>query len=79
MLETLPIVKFGDPEPAKSANGDVELENGKYSSCPVTKTDFTADGTRNSPAAAAIIASSAQSGVGSDTQPKSGDNEAQQP
>ncbi|KAH7370595.1 hypothetical protein BKA65DRAFT_20816 [Rhexocercosporidium sp. MPI-PUGE-AT-0058] len=28
MLETLPIVKFGDPEPAKNANGDVELEDG---------------------------------------------------
>ncbi|KAL2066411.1 hypothetical protein VTL71DRAFT_2482 [Oculimacula yallundae] len=28
MLETLPIVKFGDPEPVKNPNGDVELEDG---------------------------------------------------
>ncbi|KAB8303822.1 hypothetical protein EYC80_005195 [Monilinia laxa] len=76
MLETLPIVKFGDPEPVKSANGDVELENGSVHHVPVTTADFTADGTRNSPAAAAFIATSAQSRVGSDTQSKSGDNEA---
>jgi hypothetical protein len=28
MLETLPIVKFGDPEPAKPENRDIELEDG---------------------------------------------------
>jgi hypothetical protein len=28
MLETLPIVKFGDPEPVKPGTGDVELEDG---------------------------------------------------
>jgi hypothetical protein len=28
MLETLPIVKFGDPEPVKEGNRDVELEGG---------------------------------------------------
>ncbi|CZS88722.1 uncharacterized protein RAG0_00369 [Rhynchosporium agropyri] len=28
MLETLPIVKFGDPEPVKNPNGDVELGDG---------------------------------------------------
>jgi RING-like zinc finger len=28
MLETLPIVKFGDPEPVKSGSRDVELESG---------------------------------------------------
>ncbi|KAE9372159.1 hypothetical protein N431DRAFT_338950 [Stipitochalara longipes BDJ] len=28
MLETLPIVKFGDPEPVKPGNRDVELESG---------------------------------------------------
>lgn len=28
MLETLPIVKFGDPEPVKSGTRDVELESG---------------------------------------------------
>ncbi|KAG4444298.1 hypothetical protein IFR05_000273 [Cadophora sp. M221] len=31
MLETLPIVKFGDPEPVKNPNGDVELEDGNAS------------------------------------------------
>lgn len=29
MLETLPIVKFGDPEPVKPGTGDVELEDGQ--------------------------------------------------
>ncbi|KAK0122144.1 hypothetical protein ONS95_010405 [Cadophora gregata] len=32
MLETLPIVKFGDPEPVKNPNGDVELEDGTANS-----------------------------------------------
>ncbi|KAF4627481.1 hypothetical protein G7Y89_g10674 [Cudoniella acicularis] len=31
MLETLPIVKFGDPEPGKPGSRDVELENGNGS------------------------------------------------
>jgi len=31
MLETLPIVKFGDPEPVKPGSGDVELEDGAAS------------------------------------------------
>lgn len=28
MLETLPIVKFGDPEPTKPGQADIEMENG---------------------------------------------------
>ena len=32
MLETLPIVKFGDPEPVKNPNGEVELEDGNANS-----------------------------------------------
>jgi hypothetical protein len=31
MLETLPIVKFGDPEPLKPGNRDIELEDGNAS------------------------------------------------
>lgn len=31
MLETLPIVKFGDPEPVKPGSGDIELEDGAAS------------------------------------------------
>jgi hypothetical protein len=31
MLETLPIVKFGDPEPAKAGSRDIELEDGTTS------------------------------------------------
>ena len=31
MLETLPIVKFGDPEPAKPGSRDIELEDGNTS------------------------------------------------
>lgn len=36
MLETLPIVKFGDPEPAKPESRDIELENGNTLDHPVT-------------------------------------------
>jgi hypothetical protein len=38
MLETLPIVKFGDPEPAKPGSGDVELAGGENSSNALPKT-----------------------------------------
>lgn len=31
MLETLPIVKFGDPEPVKPGSRDIELEDGNTS------------------------------------------------
>ncbi|TVY29756.1 Receptor homology region,transmembrane domain- and RING domain-containing protein [Lachnellula hyalina] len=42
MLETLPIVKFGDPEPVKPGSGDVELEDGTASH--TAPTDTTAEG-----------------------------------
>ncbi len=43
MLETLPIVKFGDPEPVKQAAGEVELEDGQASThTPATATNAVA-------------------------------------
>ncbi|QSZ34091.1 hypothetical protein DSL72_005679 [Monilinia vaccinii-corymbosi] len=76
MLETLPIVKFGDPEPVKPGSVDFELENGSVHHVPVTTaTNTIADATTKSPTTAAV-ATSAQLGDGSDTQPKFGDNEA---
>ncbi|KAH6670126.1 hypothetical protein B0J14DRAFT_111780 [Halenospora varia] len=38
MLETLPIVKFGDPEPTKPGNREVELENGSVHNPPTEVT-----------------------------------------
>lgn len=46
MLETLPIVKFGDPEPVKPGSGDVELEDGTASH--TAPTDTTAEGVADS-------------------------------
>ncbi|PQE09857.1 ring finger domain protein [Rutstroemia sp. NJR-2017a BBW] len=46
MLETLPIVKFGDPEPTKPENRDIELENGSIHHAPAevaVVTDGAAD------------------------------------
>lgn len=43
MLETLPIVKFGDPEPVKQGAGEVELEDGQASThTPATATTAAA-------------------------------------
>jgi hypothetical protein len=38
MLETLPIVKFGDPEPVKPGSREVELENGSTHTAPTETT-----------------------------------------
>ncbi|KAI9647549.1 hypothetical protein NHQ30_003934 [Ciborinia camelliae] len=77
MLETLPIVKFGDPEPGKPGSADIELENGSVHHAPVaTATDATVDGTTESPNAAAVIETTAHAGLGPDEQPMSGANEA---
>ncbi|KAJ8071318.1 hypothetical protein OCU04_001653 [Sclerotinia nivalis] len=77
MLETLPIVKFGDPEPGKPGSGDIELENGSVHHAPVvTATDATTEDVPRASSTAAVVATSAQSGMGSDVQPNSGANEA---
>lgn len=66
MLETLPIVKFGDPEPVKPGSGDVELENGSDHHVPVgASKDVTSDGTKP-PNTTTGIAGNAQSDGGSD-------------
>jgi hypothetical protein len=41
MLETLPIVKFGDPEPVKPGNRDVELESGSTNAPHATATHLS--------------------------------------
>ncbi|TVY88393.1 Receptor homology region,transmembrane domain- and RING domain-containing protein [Lachnellula willkommii] len=46
MLETLPIVKFGDPEPVKPGSENVELEDGTASH--TAPTDTTAEGVTDS-------------------------------
>jgi hypothetical protein len=42
MLETLPIVKFGDPEPTKPTSPDVELEEGRNRNLSLAATDVPA-------------------------------------
>lgn len=72
MLETLPIVKFGDPEPGKPGSTDIELENGSVHHVPVTSTtDATASDTSTFPVTAAATS---EKGLGA--HPESGDNEA---
>ncbi|TGO26666.1 hypothetical protein BPAE_0055g00370 [Botrytis paeoniae] len=72
MLETLPIVKFGDPEPGKPGSSDIELENGSVHHVPVTSTtDATASDTSKSPVTAAATS---EKGLGAHVE--SGDNEA---
>jgi hypothetical protein len=77
MLETLPIVKFGDPEPAKpGSTADVELENGRSVTPVNNETDATgskkaedaANGTRGVAAAATIPEGGNGSGLGPDIQ-----------
>ncbi|EHL02372.1 putative E3 ubiquitin-protein ligase SDIR1 [Glarea lozoyensis 74030] len=57
MLETLPIVKFGDPEPTKPGSRDVELENGSALSTAPTRTDPQESGTTTSKEANAVSTS----------------------
>jgi hypothetical protein len=45
MLETLPIVKFGDPEPVKPGSRDIELEDGTTSVHNTTEAVATAPAT----------------------------------
>ncbi|ATZ46888.1 hypothetical protein BCIN_02g02330 [Botrytis cinerea B05.10] len=72
MLETLPIVKFGDPEPGKPGSDDIELENGSVHHAPVTSTtDATTSDTSTVPVTAAA---NSEKGLGA--HPESGGNEA---
>jgi hypothetical protein len=71
MLETLPIVKFGDPEPVKPGSRDVELESGSntVNSPPAahlsTVPEAAEDEESKSPnAAATAAASNVESGLG---------------
>jgi hypothetical protein len=60
MLETLPIVKFGDPEPTKPENRDIELENGSIHHAPAevaAVTDGAADDSKAPRATTAAAAS----------------------
>lgn len=77
MLETLPIVKFGDPLPSKAENRDIELDDANTSEEPKSTVHVTTDGDTKPnlhpdaiPIAANIATSSPQSSeVGSTPQP----------
>lgn len=69
MLETLPIVKFGDPEPVKPGSREIELEEGTNTSPAVTETGPDATKTRaKSPESSAASGPVHESGMGPDTQ-----------
>jgi hypothetical protein len=70
MLETLPIVKFGDPEPAKPENRDIELEDGTRSvHTPETIAAAEATGANNEKTSnSAPEAAALQSGMNENTQ-----------
>lgn len=75
MLETLPIVKFGDPEPAKPENREIELENGNTVSHPSSEVVTTGAGAEATPskdeATVEHRTTELASGMGPDTQAKS--------
>ncbi|KAM3078107.1 hypothetical protein ACMFMG_002592 [Clarireedia jacksonii] len=80
MLETLPIVKFGDPEPTKPENRDIELENGSIHHAPAdvaTVTDGAADNSKAPPATTAVATSgtTTESHTDSERTPEAGANE----
>lgn len=69
MLETLPIVKFGDPEPVKPESRDIELEGGDTLTQPppemTTAPESTPAEEEPKVASPAVVAS----GMGPNTQP----------
>lgn len=78
MLETLPIVKFGDPEPAKPGSRDLELEEGMagaHASPDVTRKENTTTEDATKPttdqprAEMTGVAPENTSGIGPDIQP----------
>ncbi|TVY43899.1 Receptor homology region,transmembrane domain- and RING domain-containing protein [Lachnellula occidentalis] len=66
MLETLPIVKFGDPEPVKPGSADVELEDGtaSHTAPTITTTEGVTDGRRKSTETETLPGMSVASGMG---------------
>ncbi|KAN0110317.1 hypothetical protein V8E51_006704 [Hyaloscypha variabilis] len=71
MLETLPIVKFGDPEPVKPGNRDVELESGSTNAPHATATHLSTvpeanedEETKSPNVATKAAVSSVESGLG---------------
>lgn len=66
MLETLPIVKFGDPEPVKPGSENVELEDGNASHVAPTTTTTQAEGTTTAQPTSTLAETSAvvASGLG---------------
>ncbi|RDW83116.1 hypothetical protein BP5796_04607 [Coleophoma crateriformis] len=65
MLETLPIVKFGDPEPVKPTSRDIELEDGS-NTVHSTEHDVsvTAADNTTAPKAPPAVAAAVESGLG---------------
>jgi hypothetical protein len=66
MLETLPMVKFGDPEPAKPGSRDIELQDGNSSvhNAPIATTATGAEVAEDRSKSPAVVAAAVESGMG---------------
>jgi hypothetical protein len=80
MLETLPIVKFGDPEPVKPETRDIELENGNTLAHPSSEVMTVPESTPAIPPTKTVPAAAAvESGMGPDTQAAGSLNSGEEP
>jgi len=64
MLETLPIVKFGDPEPVKPGSRDAELEGGSSHAAPTETTPQQEGTTTTQPKSLPVETAAVPSGMG---------------
>lgn len=71
MLETLPIVKFGDPEPVKPGSRDIELEGANTFTHPPTEVTTAPETTPATQQAKVVPVAAIESGMGPNTQAES--------
>lgn len=72
MLETLPIVKFGDDEPAKPTATEIEMENGTAHAAPELTSGSKEIGIDSKASNTAVAAVPVESGMGPDTKATAG-------
>ena len=75
MLDALPIVKFGDPEPAKPESRDIELKDGNTSVHPPEIASAPVASTANLPLKSPLSVEAQESDMGPHTQAESMHNQ----
>lgn len=68
ILETLPIVKFGDPEPGKPG-GDIEMEGGNHAAPQIVAEEHSKDVSESETKSPRTSTAPQESGIGPDIQP----------